>query len=542
MGSALAIGLDFGTDSVRAVVADTSNGDELAEGVAPFVRWASGRYSDPARTQYRQHPLDYLEGMESAVRQALARLSPGEVERIVGIGVATTGSTVCAVDETGSPLSLAAPFEHDPDAMFFLWKDHVAIAEAEEITHRAKTWGGVDFTTYSGGVYSSEWFFSKILHVQRTNAEVGRAATSYVELCDYIPAVLAGVDDHRAIVRSRCAAGHKALYHPSWGGLPDPAFLTSLHPSLAALRLRLYDHVEASDRPAGTLCRTWAARLGLRPSLPIAVGAFDAHMGAVAAGARPGRLCRVMGTSTCDMLVAPLEGAQRPVPGICGQVEGSILPGMVGLEAGQSAFGDVFGWLTRFLTWASPPGSVEAKDLLFRLESESRLLEPGECGVLALDWWNGRRTPYADGAVSAALAGLTLGTSPVHLHRALIEALAFGSRAIVDHFEAHGHPITSVVGVGGLAHASPLLMQVLADVLERPIEVPAPGQTCARGAAIFAAAVSGVFPDVHAAQAAMQQKARDTYRPRTRTTESYRALYRKYRSLGERVGSPGALA
>lgn len=533
MDAPLALGLDFGTDSVRAVIADTTHGNEVAEGVSPYLRWSHGLACNPPRSQYRQHPRDYLESMESAVRAAIEGLPAGTSERIIGIGVATTGSTVCAIDATGTPLAITRRFESDPDAMFFLWKDHVAVAEAEEITHRAKTWGGPDVTIYSGGVYSSEWFFAKILHVLRHNEAVARAAESFVELCDFVPAVLAGVSDARNIVRSRCAAGHKALYHAAWGGLPPADFLRALHPELAALRSRLYERTETSDRVAGTLCGAWADKLRLRRGTPIAVGAFDAHMGAVAAGVRAGRLVRVMGTSTCDMMVAPREEHELPVPGICGQVEGSILPGMLGLEAGQSAFGDVFGWLTRFLRWGVPEdAALEAKELLPALEAASSQLAPGESGLLALDWFNGRRTPFADATVTSAITGLTLATSPVHVHRALIEALAYGSRAIVDQFETHGHSIDSIVGVGGLAHASPLLMQTLADVLDRPIEVPDPGQTCARGAAIFAATVGGAHPDVFTAQRAMEQKPRQVYRARPKAVEAYRELYARYRTLG----------
>jgi L-ribulokinase len=346
------IGIDFGTDSVRSVIIDAADGHEITSEVADYSRWKEGRYCDPARNQFRQHPLDFIESMEASVREALLKAPRGTADRIVGIGMDTTGSTPAAVDKKGTPLAMTPGFEENPDAMFVLWKDHTAVEEAAEINQLAKTWGGEDFTKYEGGIYSSEWFWSKILHIVRRNPKIQKTAFSWLEHCDWMGALLTGNTDPLTLKRSRCAAGHKAMWHASWNGLPSEDFLNRLDPKLTGLRERLYTETFTSDVPAGTLCAEWASRLGLRKDVQIAVGAFDAHLGAVGAEIKPYTLCKVMGTSTCDMLIAPMhEMGDRLVRGICGQVDGSIIPGMLGMEAGQSAFGDIYAWFRDILMW-----------------------------------------------------------------------------------------------------------------------------------------------------------------------------------------------
>lgn len=346
------LGVDFGSDSVRALVVDAGTGEELADFVAEYNRWGQGLYCDPAANQFRHHPRDYLEGLEACITGALAQLSPEAAQNVVGIGVDTTGSTPGPVDKAGTPLALLPQFEDNPNAMFILWKDHTAVAEAEEINELAKGWGGPDYTKYSGGIYSSEWFWAKILHTLRKDAAVREAAYSWVEVCDWIPALLTGRQNPKVMKRSRCAAGHKAMWHAEWGGLPSDEFLARLDPLLAGLRERLYEETYTSDHRAGELTREWAEKLGLPAGIPVAVGALDAHMGAVGGGISANTLVKIMGTSTCDMMVAAYEElADKTVAGICGQVDGSIIPGMIGLEAGQSAFGDVYAWFRRILAW-----------------------------------------------------------------------------------------------------------------------------------------------------------------------------------------------
>jgi L-ribulokinase len=541
------LGLDFGTDSVRAVVVNAASGKEEANQVARYRRWQQGLYCDPARNRFRQHPSDYIEGLEEAARGALAQLPKGAAERVLGIGIDTTGSTPCAVDRAGTPLALLPEFRENPNAMFILWKDHSAVQEAEEINRVSRSWGGVDFTKYEGGIYSSEWFFAKILKILREDAAVAASAFSWVEHCDWLPALLTGATDPLVMKRSRCAAGHKAMWHPEWGGLPPEDFLVRLDPHLAGLRYRLYNDTFTSDVKAGGLCAEWARRLGLPEGAAVTVGAFDAHIGAVGGGIREGTLAKIMGTSTCDMIVAPAAAlAGRQVAGICGQVDGSILPGLIGLEAGQSAFGDVYAWFVNLLYWplefaeGSPPDPAQKESLrqdiknriLANLSEEAGRLAPGEAGLLALDWLNGRRTPDADQSLKGALAGLTLASTAPRIFRALVEATAFGSRAILERFQREGVRAERVVALGGIAQKSPFVMQVTADVLNVPIQVVASEQACALGAAMFAAVAAGLYPRVTEAQERIGSGFSRTYTPDPQRARAYQGLYERYLALG----------
>ena len=391
--SRLLIGIDFGSDSVRAVLIDAETGENLASHVHPYRRWSEGLYCDAAQSRFRQHPLDYLEGIEVVIRRVVSGVDPA---RVAGIGIDTTGSTPCAVDREGTPLALKPEFAENPNAMFILWKDHTAIAEAARINEYAKTHGGTDYTMYEGGIYSSEWFWSKILHTLKSDPAVRGAAFSWVEHCDWIAGELCGRTDPLTMVRSRCAAGHKAMWHASWGGLPPEEFLSGVDPLLAGLRSRLYTETCTADVPVGTLSPEWAGRLGLPGNVVVAGTALDCHFGAVGAQIAPYELVKVVGTSTCDILVAP--EVDTCVRGICGQVDGSVIPGMVGLEAGQSAFGDVYAWFKRLLGWA---GEVSIPEL----EKEAAAIPPGSTGILALDWFNGRRTPDANPHLRGAVLG-----------------------------------------------------------------------------------------------------------------------------------------
>ena len=541
------LGLDFGTDSVRAVLVNARDGKEEANQVAYFKRWLKGQYCDPAKNQFRQHPQDYIDSMEEAVKGALGQLPAGAGKSVAGIGIDTTGSTPCPVDRAGTPLALKAPFKDNPNAMFVLWKDHTAVKEAEQINTLSRSWGGVDYTKYEGGIYSSEWFWAKILHVLREDPKVAAEAYSWVEHADWMPALLAGDTDPLTLKRSRCAAGHKAMWHPEWDGLPSEDFLVKLDPLLKGLRERLYRETHTSDVKAGELTDDWAGRLGIPAGIAVTVGAFDAHIGAVGGGIGPATLAKIMGTSTCDMIVAPdAEVGSKQVAGICGQVDGSILPGLIGLEAGQSAFGDVYAWLVNLLYWPlqyaeSSPEDPEAKEklrqdikdkLLQNLTEEAARIPPGQSGLLALDWLNGRRTPDADQSLKGAIIGLSLGTDPPRIFRALVEATAYGSRAIVERFRAEGVVIEDVVALGGIAQKSPFVMQVTADVLNMPIKVAASEQSCALGAAMFAAVAAGIYDSVAAAQAKIGSGFSRTYMPNAANAKMYDSLYQKYLQLG----------
>jgi len=549
---ACVIGLDFGTDTVRAVVAEASGGGLLGTAVRPYPRWAAGLACDPREHRFRHHPLDYLETMEATVVEALAAAGPGVAAQVRGIAADTTGSTPIFTDAAGRPLALSEPFAGNPDAMFILWKDHTAIAEAGRINHLARTWGGADFTRFEGGVYSAEWFWAKALHVVETDAAVAGAAVSLLELCDWIPAVLTGTDDLRRIRRSRCAAGHKAMWHAEFGGYPSDEFLRLLHPRLVALKATFGRETYTSDVPFGTLSAEWAGRLGLPRDVVVAVGAFDAHMGAVGGGISPGRLVKIIGTSGLDMLIGPRPaGPERLVAGICGQVDGSILPGLIGYEAGQSAFGDLFAWFAGLLAWpleailptldgldgparASLAAAVTER-LIPALERAAARLPPEAHAPVALDWLNGRRTPDANQRLEGALAGLSLGADAPRIFRALVEAAAFGSRAIVERFREQGLTIEGAIAIGGVARKSPFVMQTLADVTDMEVAVPASDQAVALGAGMFAATAAGLYPRVEEAQRAMAPPVEKVYRPDAGRARRYDGQYAAYRALGRFV-------
>jgi L-ribulokinase len=490
--------------------------------------------------------------MEQSVKEAIRGLSSEIVDNIVGITVDTTGSTPIAVDKDGIPLSMKPDFADDPDAMFILWKDHTSIMEAAEINNLARSWGGVDFTKYEGGVYSSEWFWAKILHVLRNNEKVRKNAFSWVEHCDWIPALLTGDTDPLKLKRSRCAAGHKAMWHKEFNGLPDEQFLMQLDPLLAGLRGRLFKETYTCNVCVGTLTKEWAGRLGLSTNVKVGAGAFDAHLGAVGGEITPYQLIKVMGTSTCDMLVAPLnEVGDKLVAGICGQVDGSIIPGMLGLEAGQSAFGDVYAWFGKLLMW--PVTEIisamnwldektkerirkEAADrMIGELSRQSELINDEETSLIALDWLNGRRTPYANQELKGSVAGLSLGSDAPRIFRSLVEATAFGSRMINDRFTSEGIRIDSVIAVGGVAKKNPFVMQIVADVLNMPIRVAKSDQTCALGSAMAASVVAGVYKDITSAQNAMGGGFEKEYKPDPGRAKKYDKLYLKYKRLGSFV-------
>ncbi|NOY36289.1 MAG: ribulokinase [Chlorobi bacterium] len=545
----LVFGVDFGTDSVRSVLIDSADGSELASAVFEYPRWKKGLYCEPAINQFRQHPLDYIEGLEYTVKEAMRKAGNVYPDEVVGMTIDTTGSTPVAVDRGGIPLSLKEEFAENPNAMFILWKDHTAVKEAEEVNRTARTWGGIDYTKYEGGVYSSEWLWAKILHILRMDEKIRETAFSWVEHCDWMPALLTGNTNPPELKRSRCAAGHKAMWHEEFGGLPSEEFLFRLDPLLAGLRDRLYTDTFTSDFPAGNLSEEWAKRLGLTPGVVVGVGAFDAHLGAVGGEVKPGYLSKVVGTSTCDMMVAPVDQfGNKLVKGICGQVDGSVIPGMLGLEAGQSAFGDVYAWFRNLLLWPLeniPDKWMNDKGDSFKhvteeisnaiiptLSEEAEKIPVDESGIIALDWLNGRRTPDANSKLKGAIIGLSLGSDAPRIFRALVEATAFGSKRIVDRFVSEGIDIHGVIALGGVAKKSPFVMQVLADVLNMPIKVARSDQAVALGAAMAAAVVAGVYRNFEEAQQAMGSGFETEYNPVPERAEKYKTLYDKYYRLG----------
>ena len=542
------IGVDYGSDSVRSIIADASNGQIISSSVHHYTRWKDALFCDAPANQFRQHPLDYIEGLEQTIKRCLIQAGPAVAANIKAISIDTTGSTPVAVDETGTPLALLPAFENNPNAMFVLWKDHTAVREAAQINEHAKNYS-TNYLQFVGGIYSSEWFWAKLLRILREDEQVRQACYSWVEHCDWIPFLLTGGKHVADMKRGVCSAGHKCLWAEEWGGLPPDDFFSSLDPLLAGFTSRLFTKTYTSADAAGHLSAEWAERLGLTTDVVIGIGAFDAHMGAVGGQIEPYHLSKVMGTSTCDMLVAPtadIEG--KLVKGICGQVNGSIIPGMTGLEAGQSAFGDAYAWFKGVLAW--PVQHLLSQSELLSPEQITRLIEETTNNIipelskqasrlpleeeaeLAIDWFNGRRTPDANQELKGAIAGLNLGSDAPRIFRAVVEATCFGAKKIVDRFNSEGVPVKGLIGLGGVAKKSPFIMQVMADVMNMPIRIHRSEQTCALGAAMFAATAAGIYPKVEDAMQAMGHGFEAEYHPDEKNAAVYTKRYNKFLALG----------
>ncbi|MCL6588663.1 MAG: ribulokinase [Firmicutes bacterium] len=548
-----ALGIDFGTNSVRALIADLETGKEVGTYVHNYTRGVDGIILDESDPNFaRQDPREYVEGLEASVRGAIReaeRVSGFSAEKIIGIGIDTTGSTPIPVDSNGMPLSFNKKFADNPNAYAWLWKDHTSHEEASIITEKARE-SSIDYTKYSGGVYSSEWFFSKILHLANTDPKVYEAASSFVEHCDWMPALIVGNTNPKCILRSRCAAGHKAMWNAEWGGLPPQEFWSAVSPKLDGIVDKLYSDTYTANTKVGGLCKEWASKLGLQKGIAVAVGAFDAHMGAVGAGIKPGTLVKIMGTSTCDMMVVPAGELNTQIKGICGQVDGSIVPGMIGLEAGQSAVGDIFAWYRDQIRWGVEnllPSDLPdlanmvdtaKKTALDILTKQASKLRPGQSGLLALDWFNGNRTVLVDPNLTGMIVGLTLGTKPEEIFMALIEATAFGGKVIMERFQEYGIEVADVIACGGLAERNPFLMQIYADVTGRPMKVSRSSQTCALGSAMFGAVAAGYFSNVEEAQAKMSQLKDIVYKPNPKHRKTYDALFSLYCKLHDSFGTP----
>jgi L-ribulokinase len=530
------LGLDYGTNSVRCVIVDIANGSEVGTAVYNYPTGQAGIVLDKNdHNLARQNPADYVKGIEvtikKAVLQAKKTVKKFNAGQIIGIGVDTTGSTPLPVDKNGTPLGMLPEFKKNKNAQAWLWKDHTGFAEAAEITELAKK-EHPEYLAKCGQVYSSEWFFSKILHCLRTNPKVFDAAYSWVECCDYIPAVLTGTEKPEIMRRSRCAAGHKAMFNADWGGLPAKDFLAKLDPKLGELRGRLYDKTYTVETEAGKLTQQWANKLGLKTGISVAVGAFDAHLGAIGSGIGTGKLVKIIGTSTCDTLVAESGKQLADIPGICGIVDGSILPGYIGLEAGQSAVGDIFNW---FVNYIQPGGKAAGSH--DALTKKAAKLKPGQSGLLALDWNNGNRTILVDQRLTGLLLGQTLHTKPEEIYRALIEATAFGALTIINRFEEYGVKVSEVINCGGIAEKSPLVMQIYADVTGREMKVSRSAQSCALGAAIAAAVTAGGHKNFAEAQASMCGIKKTTYKPKPENHAIYKKVYALYKQIHDAFGS-----
>lgn len=531
------LGIDLGSDSVRCLVVDAADGREVSTAVRYYPRWQRGEYSSAAENRYRHHPLDYVESLEGAIREALSLAGEEVAACVKGIALDATASTVVIVDKEGTPLALRAEYAENPDAMFVLWKDHTAIDEADRIKALAKEWH-TNYTKYCGDTYSCEWVWAKMLHCVKSSPELLSEAHSWVELCDWIVAMLAGDTTPETIARSRCVAGHKALWHKEWGGLPEKAFFDEVDPLLGRYHSHLYTATHTVDHLAGRLSKEWAARLGLNEGVAIGAGGVDCHVGAVGAGVREGVLVKVIGTSTCDITVAKPETlGNKIVRGICGQADDSVLPGYVGIEAGQSAFGDIYAWFRRIMEW--PMRYIAEVDenlfnkILPTLTVEAEKLPLSENDIVAVDWFNGRRSPDESARATGAIVGLTLGTSAPQLFKALVEASAFGSRAITERLIEEGVAVEEIYAVGGISKKSPYVMQTLCDVIGMPIKVIRSEQVCALGAAMFASVAAGIHATVEEAQGAMASGFSDEYHPNLERKSVYDKLYARYLKIGK---------
>lgn len=532
------LGLDYGTNSVRALVVDVSSGREVGTGVWNYAHGNKGVILSRDPNLARQHPMNYVKGTEQSVRKALAdakrKVKGFKPDQVIGIGVDTTASTPLPLDPEGRPLAFQKKFAKDPDAMAWLWKDHTSIAEAAEITNLAHEIRP-QFLAKCGGAYSSEWFFSKILHCRRVNPTVFDAAHLWVEIADWIPAMLTGTEHPGKLTVGICAAGHKAMFNEQWGGYPDAEFLTRLDPKLAEVCSRLPSRALTIDRSVGGLTKEWAKKTGLKEGTPVAVGAIDAHMGAVGAGVTTGTLVKIIGTSTCDITVVPADIPLQDIPGLCGMVDGSVLPGYHGLEAGQAAVGDLFNW---FVSYVKPNGAKGTHEALAAAASK---LKPGESGLLALDWNNGNRTILADQLLTGVLLGQTLYTTSAEIYRALVEATAFGALTIINRFEEYGLSIDQIIGCGGIAEKNTFVMQIYADVTGRPMKTSRSAQTCALGSAMAGAVVAGKqnggYDTVEEAQKAMTGLNPRVFQPNPEANAVYKELYPLYHLLHDAFGT-----
>ncbi|HEY7867259.1 MAG TPA: ribulokinase [Psychromonas sp.] len=541
------IGLDFGSDSVRSLLVNTANGHEIASNVQPYKRWMQGLYCLPAESQFRHHPQDYIDSMTLAVQQMLQPIESEIIANIVGIGVDSTGSTPAPIDAQGNVLALLPEFSNNPNAMFILWKDHTSIEKAELINKLTHSGEFPDYTRYVGGVYSSEWFWAKAAWIAEQDQAVAQHAYSWVELCDWIPALISGNQAPDKLRRGICAAGHKALWHDDWDGLPSQDFLSAISPTLDGKREQMFTEVFSADQQAGLLSQEWADKFNLPEGIAVAIGEFDCHMGAVGAGGQAHDLVKVIGTSTCDILmVEPEKIGTKTIAGICGQVKGSALPGLVALEAGQSAFGDIFAWYKRLIMWpiaqwvaAHPEHQVihdEIDQQILVMLSEAAMQRPPSLDApLALDWHNGRRTPYANQRLQGVMSGINLGSDSTALFASLVESTAHGAKAIMDCMTDQGVNVNRIIAIGGIAQKSPLVMQTCADVMGRDIAVVKSEQCCALGAAIFAAVAAGVYNNTHAAQKAMASPISNIYHPVLKNHQFQQKRYDAYRELGSHV-------
>ena len=476
------IGIDFGTDSARAILVDVSDGREMASCTSYYRRWAKGLYCDTTIDRYRQHPLDYIESLEEVLTGVLSECP--DKGKVKAISIDSTGSSPCLADANLKPLSLYPEFSEDPDAMFVLWKDHTSEKEAARIIDLCTSGEFPNYICHTGNTYSAECFWCKVAHVLHSSDSLREKAVTVIEECDFIPALLTGCTDVSELKTSRGVSGEKWLWAREWGGFPPREFFEALDPVLLPMLDHMPDPHYYCEEAAGHLCEEWAAKLGLSTDVVIGVGNIDSYSGAVGGGVAYKKMVMNMGTSACYIAVVPTEVmAGRLIDGVFGQVDGMILPGHDGFEVGLSSFGDAFAWLRRLLSWPieqlmpedADPGLKKkmTERILPALTAEAEKLPLRLEAPLATDYFNGRRNPVLNTSITASLTRLKIHTSAPELFYAIVESTAFATKAILDHMDSRNVAIDELVAVGGVAQKSPFVMQLMADVVQREISVSA---------------------------------------------------------------------
>lgn len=530
------IGVDYGTQSGRAVLVDVADGTVLAQAVKPYSHGVLD-HTLPDGTVLGtdwalQHPMDYLEVLEETVPEVLRQTGISK-EQVIGMAIDFTSCTALPIDKTGMPLCCQKKFYSVPHAWPKLWKHHAAQEQANRLNQIARERGETFLEQY-GGKISSEWLFPKLMQIVEEAPEVYDAMDRFLEATDWVTMQLTGIEK-----RNCCTAGYKAIWQE---GYPSNAFFKALHPKLEHVTTeKLTEHFYNLGECAGGLCKTMAEKLGLREGMAVAIGNVDAHVSVPAVGiTEPGTMLMIIGTSTCDIL---LGRQKRIVPGMCGVVKDGVLPGLYGYEAGQSCVGDHFEW---FVNQCVPEAYQKAaqkkgQNMHAYLTELASLLQPGESGLLALDWWNGNRSCLVDVDLTGMMLGMTLATKPEEMYRALIEATAYGKRKIIQTFEEAGVPVNALCACGGIAKKNPMMMQIYADVTKKEISIGASDQTPALGAAIFAAVAAGKkqggYDSIFDAAKAMGKVEEKKYHPIPEHVARYEQLYQEFERLHDYFGT-----
>jgi len=541
----LVIGLDYGTDSARAIMIDAETGRELALSIKEYPRWKQGMYCNPVKSQFRQHPLDYIEVLEYIVTDVIESV-PGSKDKIRAISLDITGSTPVVVDREGIPLSLKLEFSEYPNAMFILWKDHTGQKDCDYINEFSKKWK-IDYTRSSiCGDYSTEHFWTKALHIFR-DPKMRASGYSFVEASDWLPGLLTGNTKPETIKRGMGIASSRVMWNKEWGGYPPNDFFKALDPVLDGVVDTFDKQAYTCDQAVGNLTAEWAERLNLSTDVLVAVGNLDCHAGAIGAGVRDRAIVEIVGTSTCAITVSPNREGGKPVSGIPQQAEDMILPGLIGYEGGQSAFGDLYAWFKRVLMWpldnilmnstsADEKTKKKLRDEVYAemiptLARQAKIVPPKDSYIIATDWINGRRSPNVDYDLKGTITGLTLSSVAPLVYKSLVEATAYGARAIIESFKNNGAELDEIIAVGGISQKSPYVMQIMADVIGMPINVIESREACALGVAMCAAVVAGVYPNLQEAQEKMKMKVSALYQPNTDHKDHYDQEYKKYLEL-----------